>query len=227
MSHAPWPHGGMQAPISSRHGLNPDHNIWNNNGTWWVHFTVHHPDHTKERIRRSLGTKDRLEARRRRDIIMGGTVSIAARLPHRQSAATPGRTWTPFETWKVSYGLAADADPSTPIGPDGVPLLVEYALGMNPLEPDPQKLPRPMRVSHAGEDYAALEFTQSKNSPDATVTGGVSEELASWDYRPEATVLVSRTEDPGGLTETLVIRDAVPAPTTGVRFLKVRAVGTP
>ena len=27
--------------------LNPDHNIWNNNGTWWLHATVHHPDYTK------------------------------------------------------------------------------------------------------------------------------------------------------------------------------------
>jgi hypothetical protein len=84
-----WPYGGMQATVSSRHGLNPDHNIWNNNGTWWCHFTVHDPDHTKERVRVSLGTKDREEARRQRDFIMSGTAAIAARLPHRQSQATP------------------------------------------------------------------------------------------------------------------------------------------
>ncbi|MGA1539225.1 MAG: hypothetical protein ACO39C_02260 [Chthoniobacterales bacterium] len=61
--------------------LNPDHNIWNNNGTWWCHFTVHNPDFTKERVRVSLGTKDREEARRRRDFIMRGTTAIAGSIP--------------------------------------------------------------------------------------------------------------------------------------------------
>ena len=61
--------------------LNPDHNIWNNNGTWWCHFTVHNPDYTKERVRVSLGTKDREEARRRRDFIMRGTTAIVGSIP--------------------------------------------------------------------------------------------------------------------------------------------------
>ena len=46
---------------------NPDHHLWNNNGTWWCHFTVHESDHTKERVRISLKTADLKEARRRRD----------------------------------------------------------------------------------------------------------------------------------------------------------------
>jgi hypothetical protein len=71
------------------HSPNPNHNIWNNNGTWWCHFTVHHPDHTKERVRVSLGTKDREQARRQRDFIMRGTTAIAARLPHRRAQAMP------------------------------------------------------------------------------------------------------------------------------------------
>jgi len=49
---------------------NPDHNIWKNNGTWWCHFTVHHNDYTKERVRRSLQTANRAIARRRRDRLM-------------------------------------------------------------------------------------------------------------------------------------------------------------
>ena len=50
--------------------LNPDHHIWNNNGTWWCHFTVHGPDFTKQRIRRSTGTKDRQKARQIRDSLL-------------------------------------------------------------------------------------------------------------------------------------------------------------
>lgn len=49
---------------------NPDHHLWNNNGTWWCHYTIHRPDHTKQRVRRSLTTHDRAEARRRRDALL-------------------------------------------------------------------------------------------------------------------------------------------------------------
>jgi hypothetical protein len=54
-----------------------DHHIWNNNGTWWCHYTIHKADYTKQRIRVSLGTRDRQEARRRRDQLLGGVAMIA------------------------------------------------------------------------------------------------------------------------------------------------------
>jgi len=37
---------------------NPDHHIWNNNGTWWCHYTEHHPDFIKHRIQMSLQTSN-------------------------------------------------------------------------------------------------------------------------------------------------------------------------
>jgi hypothetical protein len=46
---------------------NPNHHLWNNHGTWFLHYTIHPTSFTKERIRRSLGTKDLETARRRRD----------------------------------------------------------------------------------------------------------------------------------------------------------------
>jgi hypothetical protein len=46
---------------------NLNHHLWNNNGTWWCHYTIHPTPFTKQRIRASLGTKDRAEARLRRD----------------------------------------------------------------------------------------------------------------------------------------------------------------
>ena len=46
---------------------NPNHHLWNNNGTWFLHYTVYPTAFTKERIRRSLGTKDVKIARDRRD----------------------------------------------------------------------------------------------------------------------------------------------------------------
>lgn len=46
---------------------NPNHHLWNNHGTWFLHYTVHPTPYTKERIRRSLGTRDLQVARERRD----------------------------------------------------------------------------------------------------------------------------------------------------------------
>jgi hypothetical protein len=46
---------------------NPNHHLWNNHGTWFLHYTVHPTPYTKERVRRSLGTKDLDIARARRD----------------------------------------------------------------------------------------------------------------------------------------------------------------
>ncbi len=49
---------------------NPDHHLWNNNGTWFVHYTIHPTPFTKQRIRASLQTKDLTEARLRRDQLL-------------------------------------------------------------------------------------------------------------------------------------------------------------
>ena len=49
---------------------NPNHHLWNNHGTWWLHYTLHLPDYTKRRIRRSLHTRDPHEARSRRDELL-------------------------------------------------------------------------------------------------------------------------------------------------------------
>ena len=46
---------------------NPNHHLWNNNGTWYIHYTVYPTPVTAERVRRSLKTKDLEIARRKRD----------------------------------------------------------------------------------------------------------------------------------------------------------------
>ena len=49
---------------------NPDHHLWNNNGTFWCHYTLHCPDYTKRRVRQSLGTPCLKTARKLRDQIL-------------------------------------------------------------------------------------------------------------------------------------------------------------
>ena len=56
--------------LSIRTTENPFHHLWNNNGTWWVHYTEHLPDHTKRRVRRSLHTSDSGIARVLRDSLL-------------------------------------------------------------------------------------------------------------------------------------------------------------
>jgi hypothetical protein len=49
---------------------NPNHHLWNNHGTWFVHYVIHPTPITKARVRRSLGTKCLEEARRLRDEVL-------------------------------------------------------------------------------------------------------------------------------------------------------------
>lgn len=49
---------------------NENHHLWNNHGVWFLHYTIHPTPFTKERIRRSLGTRDVEVARERRDTFL-------------------------------------------------------------------------------------------------------------------------------------------------------------
>lgn len=48
---------------------NPDHHLYNNNGTWWIHYTSYPTPVTTKRVRRSLKTRDVILARQRRDAL--------------------------------------------------------------------------------------------------------------------------------------------------------------
>ena len=69
---------------------NPNHHLWNNHGTWFLHYTIHPTPFTKERIRRSLGTKDVRLARERRDnffATLASNLATKATAPFRKEAA--------------------------------------------------------------------------------------------------------------------------------------------
>ena len=76
---------------------NPDHNVYDNNGTLWVRFTVHYPDYTAGRVAKSLNTTDKVEARRRRDHIMKST----------PGARVPVLVLPPREANRVTLAMAA------------------------------------------------------------------------------------------------------------------------
>lgn len=54
---------------------NANHHLWCNNGTWWIHYTLHRSDYTAQRVRKSLRTRDLRTARRKRDSILGNLLT--------------------------------------------------------------------------------------------------------------------------------------------------------
>ena len=56
---------------------NLNHHLWNNNnGIWFIQYTVYPTHNTKERIRRSLGTRCVKSARRYRDEILASVLTV-------------------------------------------------------------------------------------------------------------------------------------------------------
>ena len=49
---------------------NENHHLWNNNGSWWFHFTLRNATGYSKRVRRSLKTSDIGKARVSRDRIL-------------------------------------------------------------------------------------------------------------------------------------------------------------
>ena len=72
--------------LAIRIGENANHHLWNNNGTWWLHYTEHLPDCTNRRVRISLHTHNVRAARAIRDVLLSSD-STGTSAPVLQQAA--------------------------------------------------------------------------------------------------------------------------------------------
>ncbi len=59
---------------------NPNHHLWNNNGTWWCHFTLRSATNGSKRHRISLKTPDLESARHKRDRILTAIQTNSGRI---------------------------------------------------------------------------------------------------------------------------------------------------
>ena len=59
---------------------NLNHHLWNNNGTWWIHYTIYPTPVTAERIRQSLKTRILSVARKRRDDVFRKLLNATSKL---------------------------------------------------------------------------------------------------------------------------------------------------
>ncbi len=66
---------------------NDTHHLWCNNGTWWIHYTIHF-GHRVRRIRKSLRTRLLAEAIARRDAHLREIADHGELVPNHR--ATPG-----------------------------------------------------------------------------------------------------------------------------------------
>jgi hypothetical protein len=55
---------------------NPNHHLYDNHGTWWIHLQVHGSDFTKSRLRASLRTGCLGQARALRDAILATALRL-------------------------------------------------------------------------------------------------------------------------------------------------------
>lgn len=67
--------------LAIRHAqANANHHLWNNNGTYWCHFTLKSASGSIQRVRRSLKTRDLEKARRCRDKLLAAICQASGRI---------------------------------------------------------------------------------------------------------------------------------------------------
>lgn len=94
----PRGHLSVRVDASNRH-----HHLWNNNGVWWVHYTLNFDCRTR-RVRRSLKTGLLDEAIRRRDDLFAHLRVEGEDVPDRSTASEQSAGQMPtrqrwFELW--------------------------------------------------------------------------------------------------------------------------------
>lgn len=100
---------------------------------------------------------------------------VVARNAAGESASNAVPATESFVAWKSALQIPAEADENSDADGDGVRLLVEYALGMNPAVPDISALPKAVMT----EDEISISFTPLRGSVDYVVEW--SDDLLEWD----------------------------------------------
>jgi hypothetical protein len=119
--------------------------------------------------------------------------------------------YTPYQQWKLDNGLAIDAPSNTDADSDGLPLLMEYALGLDPAVSS--STGRPVLANASG----TLSLTYSKVRSDVTYVVETSTDMVSW-----TTVGVNQGTPGSNVT------GSIPLSSDAKRFLRLRvSVPTP
>jgi sugar lactone lactonase YvrE len=134
---------------------------------------------------------------------------------------------TPFQTWtSAQFGANATvpsvagetADPNH----NGVPNLLEYAFGANPLQTGTEPLPTvTTALGSDNQPHLEITFNQLTGTTGLTYTVQVSADLVTWSSGAGVTTLVAQTPNGSGINQVTVMDDT-PVPATGQRFIRVQ-----
>jgi hypothetical protein len=125
--------------------------------------------------------------------------------------------WAEWQS--ASFGELAGQPGTAPLDDfdgDGIPNLLEYAFGGDPLIPGTAPTPNLETLEIDGATYLTLSVTKNPDASDMSYAVEISSNLIDWNTGADHTVTV--TED-----EThIVVRDAHPQTATQRRFLRLR-----
>jgi DNA-binding beta-propeller fold protein YncE len=124
-----------------------------------------------------------------------------------------------FATWIADFSLPTEErGPGDDPDGDGIPNLLEYALGLDPSLANRAALPLGETLFTGGQAYLMLEVGKNAAATDVQLIVESSADLLSWNSGPGHTVILEET------ASLLRVRDAVPVSESARRFLRLRAV---
>jgi hypothetical protein len=124
----------------------------------------------------------------------------------------------PFNQWKSNYSLAASADNSDD-DHDGIPLLLEYTLGLNPLNADTNQ---PVSGS-LQSNYLTLTYTKIKAATDISYAAEAAGSLITGSWSSAAGEVEQAWKVSDGLTvQTITARDKTAVSNATSRFLRLK-----
>jgi hypothetical protein len=141
----------------------------------------------------------------------------------------------PIETWRSAYfGTNANrfiiSGDRVDLDQDGIPNLLEYAFGLDPLVASRQGLPTGRLADDGGMDYLTLTFQRPASATDLSYQVLIASNLTEWESgciligtnAIVSTNLVSLSRITTNAMETVLVRDRWPVPSGAARFMKVQ-----
>ena len=125
-----------------------------------------------------------------------------------------------FSTAQLSIP-AICGDTATPAG-DGISNLMKYALNLNPFSNGVGGLPICAISGSGNNNYLTLKYNQVIQAGDISYIPEVSGDLRTWSSGTVNILQLSATNNPDGLTQTIVTQDLVPVTGTNKRFMRLK-----